>query len=102
MSIFHIEISTSSEFPTVDVQHLLFQLTELLDSKFGNARRENIEFPIELFVEGVTGTLYLRTREAESPPDDPSSKDATTPDDMDQFLDDLSRRLNEDDDPKQP
>lgn len=89
MSIFHIEISTSSNFPTVDVQHLLFQLTELLDEKYGEARREAIEFPIELFVEGVTGTLYLRTVEAEKP-------DAAE-DDIEHFLDDISRRMNKED-----
>lgn len=92
MSIFHIEISTSSKYPTVDVQHLLFQLTELLENTYGEARREVIEFPIELYVEGVTGTLYLRTVEAEKP--------GVSEDEMDHFLDTISRRLNDEDDTK--
>jgi hypothetical protein len=90
MSIFQIEISTSSEFPTVDAQHLLFELAAQLEVRFGGARREEIEYPIEFFVEGISGTLYFRSVEAEAPPEDVSE--------VDYFLDEISRRLNEEDD----
>jgi hypothetical protein len=92
VSKFIIELNTCSDYPAADIQQLLAELAELIKAKFGNMRDNELQHPVALFIEGLAGTLSFSSHP-------PESGDVS---EIERFLEELNRRLNDNDVPGTP